>query len=80
MRVLQVGHVEGWMAGVQDKKDDSKGKQIDDLTLIGLLSVDLRSHEAQRPNNTPVHTIACSALNGAREAEIDDFDIIELVK
>lgn len=80
VRILQIGHVERWMTGIQDEQNDTKGEKIDDLALIGLLGVDLGRHEAERADNTPVHSVASSAFNWACEAEIDDFDIIELVK
>lgn len=47
MRILHVGHVEGRVSRVQDKQDDAKGEQIDDLALVRLLGMDLRSHEAE---------------------------------
>ncbi len=51
MRIFHVSHVEGRMAGIQDEEDDTEGEQIDNLALVRLLGVNLRSHEAERANN-----------------------------
>ena len=76
VRILEVSHVEGWVAGIQHKEYSSKGEQINDLTLIGLFCVDFRSHEAERSDDRTVHTIASSAFHGASEAKIDNFDVV----
>lgn len=47
VRILQVGHVERWMTGIQDEENDSEGEKINDLALIGLLGVDLGCHKAE---------------------------------
>lgn len=80
VRILRCRAVEGWVACVQDKQDDTEREQVDDLALVRLLSVNLGSHEAKRTNEGAVHAVASAAFNGASEAEIDDFDIVELVE
>ena len=76
VRVLQIGHVEGRVTSIQHEKNHAKGKQIDNLALVGLLGMDLGSHEAQRSNNATIHAITGTAFNRACEAEIDHFDIV----
>ena len=80
VRVLQIGHVEGRVASVEHEKDDAEGEEIDHLALIGLLSVDLGSHEAQRSDNASVHAVTGTALNRAGEAEIDHLDVVQFVE
>lgn len=42
--------------------------------------MDLGGHEAKRADDGAVHSITSSAFDGAGEAEIDNLDIVELVK
>ena len=80
MGVLQVGHVEGWVTGVQHEEDDTEGEQVNNLALVGLLGMNFWGHEAERSDNTAVHTIASTAFDGAGEAEIDNLDVVEFVE
>ena len=80
VRILHVGHVEGWVTSIQDEEDDTKGKEVDDLALVGLLSVDLWGHEAERANDGAVHARAISSLDWAGEAKVDNLDVIESVE
>ena len=78
--IFHVRHVEGWVTGIENEKDDTEGEQIDDLTLVRLLGMDLRGHEAEGTNDGAVHTISRSAFNGAGESEINDLNIVALIK
>ena len=78
--ILQVCHVEGRVSRVQNEQYDAESEQIYNLTLVGLFGVDLRRHESERADNAAVHSIAGSALDWAREAEVDDLDVVELVE
>lgn len=78
--VFHVGHVEGWVARVEHEQDHPEGKQVHDLALVRLVSMDFRSHEAERADNRAIDTVSCAAFHRASEAEVDHLDIVELVE
>ena len=78
--VLFVGHLEGRVTRVEDEEDDAEGEQVDDLTLVGLLLKDFRSHVAWGSNHGAIEATTVTALEGAGEAEIDNFDVIHFVE
>jgi len=78
--IFLVGHGEGWVTRVQDEENDSEGEEIDDLTLIWLSGKNFRSHVTWGTNNRSVSTRAITALKWASEAEIDNFNVIHLIK
>lgn len=78
--VLHVGHVEGWVASVHDEEDDAEGEEVDHLGLVGLLGVDLGRHEAQRAHDAPVDARPVAPLHGAREPEVHNLHVVELIK
>lgn len=80
VRVLHVGHIEGRVTGIHDEQDAAKGKQVDDLSLVGLACMDLRSHEAEGAYDTAVDAGAITALNRTGETKVDNLDVIILVK
>ena len=49
--VFLVGHAEGRVARVQDEEDHSKGKQIDNLALVGLSQKNFRGHVTSSAND-----------------------------
>jgi len=44
--IFHVCHVEGRMASVQNEENNTKGKQINDLSLVRLLSMNFWCHES----------------------------------
>ena len=49
--VLLIGHAEGWVTRVEDEENHTEGEEVDDLTLVGLLLENLRSHVAWRADH-----------------------------
>mmetsp|Transcript_24528 Transcript_24528/g.28909 ORF Transcript_24528/g.28909 Transcript_24528/m.28909 type:complete len:390 (-) Transcript_24528:361-1530(-) len=80
VRVVHVCHVEGRVARVHNEQDDAEGEQVHNLGLVGLLGVNLRSHEAERANDTTIDARAIATLHGASETEVHDLHIVELVE
>ena len=80
VRILHVSHVEGRMTGIQDEEDDAKGEQIDNLALVRLLQDNLGGHVALSANDGAVGTRAIASLKRAGKAEIDNLDVVVLVK
>ena len=78
--IIKSGAFERRVSSVKDEQNDSKSEKINDLALIGLLSMDFGSHEAKRSDVRAVHSIAITAFYWASKAEIDDLDIVELVQ
>ena len=78
--VLLVGHGEGWVTGVKDEEDDTKGEKIDDLSLVWLSREDLWGHVTWGTNDRSVSSRAIATLERASEAEIDDLNVIHLVE
>lgn len=46
MGIFHVCHVEGRMASVENEENNAEGKQINDLSLVRLLSVNFWGHES----------------------------------
>ena len=78
--VVLISSGEGRVAGVQDEDNDANGEQVNNLTLVWLLGQDLGSHVAWGTDARSVRTRAITALQGACEAKVDDFNVIELVE
>lgn len=51
MRILEISHVKRWVSRIEHEKDRAKSEKIDNLSLIGLFSVDFWGHEAERPDD-----------------------------
>jgi len=51
VRILEISHVERWVSRVEHEKDRAKSEKIDNLSLIGLFSVDFWGHEAERSDD-----------------------------
>ena len=78
--VLLVGHGEGWVTGVKDEEDDTKGEKIDNLSLVWLSGENLWGHVTWGTNDRSVSSGAIATLKRASEAEIDDLNVIHLVE
>lgn len=78
--VVLVGHAERRVARVQNEKDHSKGKQVHDLALVGLLLEDLWGHVARGADDRAVGARAIAALKWAGEAEVDNLDVVHFVE
>ena len=44
--IVLLSLAEGWMASIEDKKEDAKGEDIDQLTFVGLMCENFRCHIA----------------------------------
>lgn len=80
VRILHIGHVKRWVACIQDEEDNSEGEQVNNLTLVRLLGVDLRGHEAKGADDGAIHSRSISTLDWASETEVDDLHIVEGIK
>ena len=80
VRVVNCRAIERWVTCVQNEEDDSEGEEVDNLALVGLLSVNLRSHEAERADVGSVHAGVFAAFDGASKTKVDDFDVVHFVE
>jgi len=72
---LIVGHAERRVTRIKDKENNSEGKQVNDLSLVGLFRKNFRSHVAGGAHLGMIIATSVTAFKGASEAEINDFDI-----
>lgn len=80
VRILWICGVEWRVTGVQDKENDAKGKQINIVTLVDLLSDQLGGHVRSSSKDGSQKTRAVLALNIGSETEIRESDVKLLVK
>jgi len=60
--VLVIGNGERRMTGIKDEENYTKGKKVNNLTLVSLSQKNLRSHVAGGSDNRPVGTTAVSTI------------------
>jgi len=78
--VVLGSHGEGRVARVQDEEDHTEGEKINNLALVRLLQDNLGGHVALSANDGAVSARAVTSLKRAGKAEIDNFDVVVLVK
>lgn len=78
--ILVISHGEGWMARVQDEKDNSESEKVHLLALVSLSGQDFGSHVAWSANLSSVGATAITAFKRASEAEVDNLNIEVFVK